>query len=285
MSQNALGTGAGENAAAQGSVRGRWGLSGSTLKLIAIAAMFIDHVGAAVLARLLVSYYWLEEIITHREFLQYFPWIGDINRLHAVYANMRSIGRLAFPIYCFLLVEGFQKTRNMKKYLLRLGAFCLISEIPFDLAFHAAVWDMSGQNVFFTLFIGLLAMIGCDRAVRRKRGFPLAVDVSLRFALAALCVGMGAYAAEMLHTDYGARGVFCIMALYFFRRHRLAQVAAGALSFLWEIPAPLAFLPVAAYNGRRGLRVKYVFYIFYPLHLLLLYLLCAWLGIGNIAAF
>ena len=78
-------------------------------------------------------------------------------------------------------------------------------------------------------------------------------------------------AAELLHFDYGLYGILSIAILYFFRSNRLIQALAGGLSFWWELPAPLAFLAVACYNGKRGRRIKYAFYIFYPAHLLLLY--------------
>ncbi|MBD5460096.1 MAG: conjugal transfer protein TraX [Lachnospiraceae bacterium] len=225
---------------------GQKGISGSTIKMIAIISMFIDHVGAVVVERML-----------------YFPQQGK--RLWTLYMILRSIGRLGFPIFCFLLVTGFMHTRNVWKYALRLGLFALLSEVPFDLAFSDSWMYMGYQNVFFTLLIGLLVMIFLDRVGKRKWHIAL----KLPLWLAGIAAGM--YAAEFLKTDYGALGVMCIVTIFIFRRQRLAQVIAGAVVFLWEIPASLAFLPVAAYNGKRGWRMKYVFYAFYPCHLLVLY--------------
>ena len=108
----------------------RWkGLSGSTLKLIAIVSMLIDHVAAAVIVRVLYAGHWTEQ-------------------LYQIYRVMRSVGRIAFPIFCFFLVEGFEHTRDRKKYALRLFLFALISEIPFDLAFSAEILEVQYQNVF-----------------------------------------------------------------------------------------------------------------------------------------
>ncbi len=221
------------------------GISGSTLKLIAVASMLIDHIGAAVLERgLLRSPLAASDPLLYDRILR----LDDILRL---------IGRPAFPIFCFLLVEGFLHTRDAKKYARRLFLFALLSEIPFDLAIYGKLWQPHMQNVYFTLLIGLLVMMACTR-------LPKNVWVqSLLFAL-----GLGA--GYFLHTDYGFKGVLLIEILYFFRYDRKNQCIAGAVAFSWEATAPLAFLPIYAYNGTRGLSLKYFFYLFYPVHLLIL---------------
>lgn len=110
-------------------------------------------------------------------------------------------------------------------------------------------------------------------------------DVYLRILAGIAVMFGGMELAEFLRTDYGAKGILCIMVLYIFRQNRFQQAVAGALSFVWwETPAVFAFIPIAAYNGKRGLNLKYVFYIFYPAHLLLFYLLCRWMGIAGIPA-
>lgn len=258
----------------------RWGISGSTLKLIAIVTMFIDHVGAAVLLTMLREYQILPELIVWEGFWKIFPWVQHRATLVIVYNTMRSIGRIAFPIFCFLLVEGFQKTRSVKKYSLRLGLFALISEIPFDLAFNHSFLEFSSQNVFFTLFLGLITM-GAWEFISQKKWFSNMVADNYAKAFLVAVSGMsGAYLAELLNTDYGALGVMSILVLYLFRKYKFPQAAAGALSFCWELPAPVAFIPVLCYNGERGIRLKYVFYLFYPLHLIFLFLVCKWLGIA-----
>ena len=112
------------------------GISGYWLKVIAVVSMLIDHTSAVI----------LEQI----------PGLENPAFL------MRIIGRLAFPIYCFLLVEGFMHTRDREKYALRLGCFAAVSEIPFDLAFNGKVLEVGYQNVFFTLLLGLLTMMAYD---------------------------------------------------------------------------------------------------------------------------
>lgn len=238
------------------------GLSGSALKLIAIVSMLIDHVAAAILARLLIT--------------------GQgTPTLYQTYFAMRNIGRIAFPIFCFLLVEGFEYTRDRKKYALRLFLFALISEIPFDLAFNAKVLETGYQNVFFTLLIGLITIMAI-RAVEEKEQnwHPVA-----RILLTAVIVAAGMVVAILLKTDYDAKGIVAILLLYLFRKKRGLQILSGCVFFAgWELPALVAFIFIAFYNGKRGFGMKYFFYLFYPAHLLILYGICCYMGIGGIPA-
>ncbi|MER1991151.1 MAG: TraX family protein, partial [Aerococcus urinaeequi] len=104
------------------------GLSGSTLKWIAMVTMIIDHMGAAILLPLLNS----GQLETF-----------DYSLAYTAYTSFRLIGRIAFPIFCFLLVEGFFYTSNKQKYAIRLGIFALISEIPFNLAISQQFFDLA----------------------------------------------------------------------------------------------------------------------------------------------
>ena len=259
------------------------GLSGSTLKLIAIIAMVIDHIGAALLGRFLMSYGYLDAVMSGSQ-EEIATWISGHSTLYLAYWVIRMIGRVAFPIFCFLLVEGFQRTRHMKKYVLRLGLFAILSEIPFDLATHSQVLEFTYQNVFFTLFFGLVAMIGYDQICRRQWFSAKKVDQFAKLLLCVLILLVCCTAADFLRTDYGSIGVLCITVLYVFRRKKPLMIVAGCIAFLWEFTAPLAFLPIAFYNGKRGLRLKYVFYLFYPVHLLILYLIALSLGVAGYPA-
>ncbi|MEE0419270.1 MAG: TraX family protein [Lachnospiraceae bacterium] len=221
------------------------GITGSTLKIIAIVTMFIDHIGAAV----------LEYALRNSQPLNANPGLWD--QVYLADQIIRQIGRLAFPIFCFLLVEGFLHTSNVKKYALRLALFALVSEVPFDLAVFGTLFDPKHQNVFFTLLIGLLVMIAADR-------FREKVWVQVVIYAAGMAAGL------LLQTDYGYKGVLLIIILYIFRYERKTQALAGALTISWELTAPLAFLPILAYNGKRGLSMRYFFYWFYPVHLLIL---------------
>ena len=225
-------------------------LPGSVLKYIAILTMLIDHTGATVIREIVRRY----SLLSDRA--HYDLWAQ-------IYSLSRSVGRLAFPIFCFLIVEGFVHTRNPRKYAIRLFLFSLISEIPFDRALKGAWFFPEKQNVYFTLLIGLLVLIG----VSYFRDIPWA---------AAACAAAGMYAAHLLNTDYGFKGVFLILVLYLFRSYRFYQGIAGACACTWEMPAPAAFLPVLFYNGKRGRQMKYFFYLFYPVHLMLLYFVKIW---------
>ena len=222
----------------------RFGLSGSTLKIIAIVTMFIDHSGATIVKELL-------KLPAIKADAQTYTMVSDL------YSLMRDIGRIAFPIFCFLLVEGFLHTRNVKKYASRLFLFALISEIPFDFALKPSWYYPEKQNVYFTLLIGLLVIWGMSLFLEQ--------DMMLILIMVA-----GLIAARLLKTDYSYKGVFLIEVLYVLRFSRLYQCLGGAAAVTWELPAPAAFFPVYFYNGKRGISLKYFFYWFYPVHLILL---------------
>lgn len=240
----------------------RKGISSSTLKFIAMAAMLTDHIGAVILEPLLLS-----GALTD-------GW----DTVFGMDQFMRLIvGRMAFPVYCFLLVQGFEKTSDKRRYLMRMLLFAFFSEVFFDLALSATLWDPGYQNVMFTLFAGLLVMCGSELAA--KTG-----NRCIYVFLCALSTACGYVLAEILRTDYGGYGVLCIAVLYYFRKDRRMQLLAGSVAFVVgdlllnnsmnELFAPLGFLAAAAYNGRKGRNLKYFFYLFYPLHLLALY----WIG-------
>lgn len=239
------------------------GITGSTLKMIAIVTMFIDHTAAVILERML--------------YMQGFT----SQTTYTVYWIMRLIGRLGFPIFCFLLIEGFCHTRNVKKYAWRLFLFALLSEIPFDLGFIGRMFDEQYQNVFFTLFIGLIVLIGF-RFVEEKMKQSRVLSAVFDF----LILAAGMYAADWLMTDYGGMGVLTIAAMYLFRKNKVLEAGIGcgvltAMS-LNEVTSFLVLLPIKRYNGRRGWNLKWFFYIFYPVHILLLYLIACAMGLGEV---
>ena len=226
------------------------GVSGSVLKWIAVASMFIDHCTAV-----LVEGSWASGIRVVS-----FDW----------YLVLRGVGRFAFPIYCFLLAEGLLHTRNVKKYLLRLGLFALISEVPFDLAFRRTFFTLNYQNVFFTLFLGLLALSQWQW-LTQKKDFRA---VWWRQALGLLFIALMGAAAYFCKTDYGWQGVAVISLMYLLRKlpipRDLGCLAVLYTSSILELAAFPDVLLFRLYNGERGRQSKYFFYIFYPAHLLLL---------------
>jgi len=253
------------------------GLTGSTLKIIAMIAMFIDHIGAAVFARMLMATGLNNMDTTNADLVM--EWVSANADVYGAYTICRMIGRIAFPIFCFLLVEGFRHTSDAKKYAIRLFAFAVISEIPFDLAFSSKVLEFNYQNVFFTLAIGFATMMAYKKVEER--------DFQNQFTkiLIQILVGMvGACAAQLLRTDYGMMGVLVILLFYIVRDNRFYQIACGIVMFIENMTAWFAFLPILAYNGKRGLRIKWAFYAFYPVHLMVLYGICCMMGLGAVPA-
>lgn len=251
-----------------GGTQGKRGISSAVLKNIAVVTMLIDHIGAVIVTRLLIKN-------------------GVSEGLYDIYMAMRIIGRFAFPIYCFLLVEGFQRTHDVKKYLGRMFLFALLSEVPFDLALSGKAWYPAYQNVFFTLFLGLLTIAGLQLVEQHFGGAEIWKGF-LRVGLDAVIVIAGCALALILKTDYNFKGVMAIVILYLFRNRKKAQICAGVVIFLLmdglEMFAALSFILIWFYNGTRGRQNKYFFYFFYPVHLLLLWLVCVAMGIAGIPA-
>lgn len=257
-------------------MKGR-GITGSTLKIVAMVAMLIDHIGAVIFARILMATGLNSLDTTNSEVVM--EWVSANADVYGAYTLCRMIGRIAFPIFCFLLVEGFLHTSNAKKYAIRLGVFALISEVAFDLAFQSKILEFTYQNVFFTLAIGFVTLIGY-KMVEEK-------EFQNRFTkiLVQILVGMaGMFAAQLLRTDYGAVGVMAIVLFYVLRENRFYQIASGCILFLEEMTALFAFLPIMIYNGKRGSDKKWIFYVFYPAHLLLLFAISCLLGYGGYSA-
>ena len=174
---------------------------------------------------------------------------------------LRILGRLAFPIYCFLLCEGLRHTRSLHRYLLRLGVVGLLAEIPFDLLFYGELTFVH-QNVMFTLILGLLASVAVERL---ETPWQKAAAVVLTIL-----------AAELLGTDYGGIGVLLILTLAVGRDLRLWAVmmavlflAAGGV----QIFGLLALIPIGLCSGRRTGWGRWWMNGFYPAHLVALLLL------------
>lgn len=228
------------------------GLSSDWLKIIALVTMAIDHTGSVL-----------------------FP----------MQPIWRMAGRIAFPIFAWLLVQGFVHTSNRRRYIGNMAVFALLSEIPFDLALGRRL-STDWQNVYFTLLLGLLVM----SALEKLEGLPAQ----------AVLVASAMAAAQWLHFDYGCSGQALIVVFYFYVRRRNPSLEVGFILFLltWLLKPILRGQPVwepytwrnalanmelefwgilaipllRQYNGvRKWKRGKYFFYLFYPLHLLILY--------------
>lgn len=203
-----------------------------TLKWIALLSMLIDHMGAVL-----------------------FPEIPIF----------RIVGRMAFPIYAYLITEGFFYTHNIRNYMLRLGGLALISEIPFDLAFFGTPCYMGYQNVFFTLLIGLVVLYFYNRTTNK--------------ALQGLVLILGMIGSEILGTDYSSMGVALIFFFFWGRESMFVKTITTCCTILtWgsSIYALLGLIPIGLHNHKEGPKMKAWFYLFYPVHLLVLYMITLW---------
>ena len=238
--------------------------SAAALKWTAMVTMLIDHTGL-VLCEYLLAY--KGEVLGDCSLLQ-MPW-EDV--LYPMAYIMRMVGRISFPLYCFLLTEGFLHTRDWKKYWLRLMSFALISEIPFSLAAYNT-WIGLTRNVFFELAAGILMLQGF-RLARQYYGIR-------RYGFLLMALGGACAVAVFGRLDYGAEGMLMIGALYLLKDYRAGRAGAGGLiafSGSWDYcygTGALAAIPMALYSGEKGRQGnRYVFYWFYPLHLLALFLI------------
>lgn len=233
------------------------GLNGFQLKMIACIIMLIDHAGAL-----------------------FFPGVLII----------RVIGRLAFPLFAFFISEGFFHTRSVSRYLTRLGLCAILFQVPdwFSRA-YSVIFNMPGFgvryvfNIFATLFFGLFSVMLYDRFKTKN------------LWLSWLSVIAVAVIAQISGADYGAYGVLYILLFYLTRGNirnmaiggivlhvlyaffsiSISVITSGAAVFTNQIQLySLLSLPlIALYNNERGRKVKYFFYIFYPAHLIVLYIL------------
>jgi hypothetical protein len=227
------------------------GLSGLALKCIAMDTMLIDHIG-------------------HTFFPQHL-WL-------------RCIGRLAFPLFAFLIAEGCAHTRDIRRYLGRMALFAALSEVPYDLLFSGRLWAPGRQNVLWTFCIAIALIWLTEWAREKGQGAHLAA--------VAAAVGLGLLAGKLGGTSYGGWGVWMVLLFWLCRGRPWGAPAAlagmavlnGALipsatvflagrSWPIQLLAVLALIPIGCYNGRPGRQnkwIQYGCYAFYPVHLLIL---------------
>ncbi|MBQ5748591.1 MAG: hypothetical protein IIV87_00405 [Oscillospiraceae bacterium] len=227
--------------------------------------------------------------------------VGELVRNPMLMLVMRGVGRLAFPIFAFLIYNGFVHTSSRKRYALRLALFALISQIPFSLFTNRGLLEKG--NVFFALLLALLCLWAVDEMVHSKRLHPWCWVVPF-----VLVVG---YTFGGVSIDYGVKGVLLTLVFYCFERKSISgkvltvlgtlvamnytygiNLAKAAIKFAlgrpwawpmfsaWEtlsLVNVLALVFIFLYNGKRGGSGKYPkltqygFYLFYPVHLLALW--------------
>ena len=214
-------------------------LNATELKIIGLVCMLLDHLGVA-----------------------FFPeklWL-------------RAVGRIAMPVFAFCVSEGFLHTRSRKRYFLRLLIFGVVSEIPFDLFTSGKLLEFGHQNIMLT-FAWTLAGLICYEAVSARRHSGLS-DIASAFLLLGFIAG-----SLLLRLDHDMAATALIFVFY---------LLSGKASWMRDLPAAAlyaasrgrgvdwfglaGFIPVFMYNGRKGRGLKWLFYVFYPVHLMLLWL-------------
>ena len=224
-------------------------LTSFMLRMLALISMFIDHAGLAL-----------------------FPRIG----------MFRCIGRLAFPLYCFLLVQGYIHTHDLRAYTRRLLLLAFLSEVPFDLLIFGHVISSMEQNVLFALLLGLAAVYAADRfeaePPRAAMNILLVFMASMLFWVSygwlgvALCIGF----YKLRHSR--AKQALCLLCIEGLYCLSLALSGVETSWVLVSLCAMFAAIPVYLYSGKPGLRHKFVsflFYAAYPLHIIALLIIRA----------
>lgn len=306
------------------------GITGSTLKIIAIIAMVFDHTAWCLFDPVL-----FREGVKLTDIYAPLSQIAVSPVLCVLSPLFHTIGRITFPVMLFLLAEGIKYTHSKAKYIRNMAIFAILSEIPFNLAFRKSILSpgrvltfLEGQNVFVTLTIGLAAIVLCEKlsenfsiesslvtvaarlsaaaafswyfvkramaffGYRTKAVIVIAAAIVLFTALTLyekkydkktrslhslelLIIAAAALLSYAFDSDYRFTGVAALGIMHALRENRLGAFT-GSCAYLTvhgytEAGTFLALPLIKAYNGKRGLRMKYIFYIAYPGHLLILW--------------
>ena len=220
-------------------------LSNFDLKLIAIITMTIDHIGVV---------------------------FGTV-----FYNFLRAVGRLSFPIFAFLLTEGYVHTKSFSKYFLRLLVLALISEVIYDYVFFDSFIYIDANNIFFTLALGLLTLFLLDKSkglIKRyfKDKVDLVIILPITYLLIVVIMGL---MGEFLNFSYGMLGILVISFFYLFKDNFPLVVISVSLSTLilgegMQYFSLLSLILIYFYNKKLGKKCKVFFYLYYPLHILVL---------------
>lgn len=211
-------------------------MNGFRLKMIAFASMVVDHVGYV-----------------------FFPEMGF----------MRIIGRLAFPIFAFLVAEGVYRTKDLKKYLLRMLGAAIVTEVIFDLAFYGQWFHIGHQNVMFTFSLVIAGYMLMEKLSHNQKDLKWLVAFGVAFL------------GSMLRVDHGMFGIMIVMVFILMRDQKyykfllaaLIMVSYTLLGSQYYAFSALAIPLLYLYDNRQGIRAKYLFYVLYPGHLLVIFLI------------
>ena len=231
------------------------GISQEGLKLIACVTMLMDHIGYELVYPLFLGMQFVEEL----------------------YFLCRIIGRISFPIFAFLQVEGFHRSHSRKQYALRLVIGALLAELPYDLMVYGR-FSWGKQSVMLTLLLGFCVLL----AMEKIKTPGMKALVMLPFAAA----------AELMKADYGFVGIMLVgmfeLSRYSYRKNLIRTMGMvilfhymssyvfwiGNISIPMQVLGVLSMLFIANYDGRKLTRsnvAKWAFYLFYPVHMLILW--------------
>ena len=214
-------------------------IDGTTLKIIAMICMLFDHLGD----NIFLSQTW-----------------------------MRIIGRVALPLFAFCISEGYIHTKDKKRYLKRLLLFSIISEIPFNLLLNGTIVYLEHQNVILTFSIAVLSLIVFDKITQNKKkiSYVFGTFIVILFGILAL----------ILKTDYNFFAISLVFIYYVFNNkgNNVRNVIGTIYQLLIRnvgiyIYGALSCIPIFLYNGKKGKGIKWLFYVFYPGHMLIIYLI------------
>lgn len=200
---------------------------------------------------------------------------------------LRIIGRLAFPIFAFLATEGYFHTRNLKKYLLRLLCFAIISEIPYNILKTGTIYDYSRRNVLWTLLFGILLIHAIEYIRNKYDSIFLHILTIISACAISFIFGI------IVRADYGYAGIMTMLVFYLFKERKMQNLFCQAILlfaintfilnsscvFIGNIGIPkqlfavFSLIPIWLYKGKQGYKSKtlsFIYYSFYPLHIILL---------------
>lgn len=236
---------------------GKWDklriFSGAQLKYIAFLSMLIDHVNKALI----------------------YPFLSGEGILQRISDVFDILGRIAFPLFAFFLVEGFFKTGNRKKYLASLLIFGIISEIPFDMALSGVFFEPNSNNIMFTLALMLITIWIIDTLKLKMQKIPKYIW----YFLSSVIVGIMCIISMVTGLDYEYHAIMIGYLFYIFYNKRVFAIFLGYLAIFKEVWSLLGFSLILTYNGKRGKQNKLFNYCFYPGHLLILGILRIFLKI------
>lgn len=219
-------------------------LNGAQLKYIAFSSMLIDHINKALI----------------------WPNLQGDGILSTISSVFDVIGRIAFPLFSFFIVEGFFRTHDKKKYFLNLLIFAFISEIPYDMFSSKVILEFRLNNVLFSLALSLITIWILD--VFRNRYEKNLGKAWIFFSIPLLTIMY--FVSNFVSGDYDFHAIMTAFVFYILYDRPLAGAICAYLTIVSEVWSILGFGLTVLYNGERGIQNKIFNYLFYPVHLLIL---------------